>query len=115
MNYLSAVSYMTQNHESNMSTQRPSVTEQATLGTGEGNQIPMQGPSGLLDITKDIARECIAVTERFCDGRITKAEAIVQLYKLIPGCSEYEPFIRALNTYICILNSFKESWHKARN
>ena len=69
--------------------------------------------TGLLDITKDIARECIAITERFCAGRISKAEAFVEHYELIPGRSE--PFIRALNMYIHILDSFEESQHKARN
>ena len=75
----------------------------------------MQGPPGLLDIAKDIVRACITVMERFHAGRITKVEAIVELYESIPGHSEYEPFIRALDVYVHILNSFEESWHKARN
>ena len=75
----------------------------------------MQGPSGLLDIAEDVARECIAVTERFCAGRISEAEAFMELYESIPGQSEYEPFVRALDAYVCILDSFEESWHKAIN
>ena len=70
---------------------------------------------GLPDITEDVVRECIAVAERFHAGRISKAETFMELYELIPGWSEYEPFIRALDVYVHILNSFKESWHKARN
>ena len=39
----------------------------------------------------------------------------MELYELIPGRSEYEPFVRALNVYVHILNSFEDSQHKARN
>ena len=49
----------------------------------------MKGLSGLPDITEDIVREYITITERFCAGRITKVEAIVELYESIPGHSCY--------------------------
>ena len=62
-----------------------------------GKLNPYAKPSCLLDITKDITRECIAVTERFHAGRISKAEDFMELYKSIPGWSEYDPFIRALD------------------
>ena len=39
----------------------------------------------------------------------------MELYESIPGWSEYKPFVRALNTYVRILDSFEESRHKARN
>ena len=71
--------------------------------------------TGLPDIAEDIVRECIAVMERFHAGRISKVEAIVELYESIPGHSEYKPFVRVLDVYVCILNNFEESWHKARN
>ena len=45
----------------------------------------------------------------FCAGRITKSEAIVECYDSISGHSEYEPFVRALDTYIHILDSFEAS------
>ena len=39
----------------------------------------------------------------------------MELYESIPGRSEYKPFVRALDAYVRILNSFEESRHKARN
>ena len=75
----------------------------------------MQGPSGFPDIAKDAVRECITITERFHARRISKVGVFMELYELIPGQSEYKPFVRALDVYVHILNSFEESWHKARN